>query len=255
MILHIPHSGTVVPESFLKELLLSQDELQREMGLMTDHHCNDLYRFPLAKRIVVPWTRLFCDVERFEDDLKEPMSAYGQGMYYTRTYDARPLRTDTPAGRQAALQVYRAHHAALTAAVDDELQQQGCALIVDCHSFSENALRVSPNREGFPDVCIGTDSFHTPVRYADALANCIRQSGDTVAWNHPFSGSLVPMKHYHKDGRVHSIMIEVNRRLYLCGDSPKRSSGYDRTAQLCRDMLAALAGVNAGKEANGSTTE
>jgi hypothetical protein len=36
-----------------------------------------------------------------------------------------------------------------------------------------------------------------------------------VAVDTPFSGALVPARHYRRDPRVQSVMVEVNRRLYL----------------------------------------
>ena len=36
--------------------------------------------------------------------------------------------------------------------------------------------------------------------------------------NQPFSGTIVPMKHYRKDQKVQSLMIEINRWLYLGED-------------------------------------
>ena len=42
--------------------------------------------------------------------------------------------------------------------------------------------------------------------------------GYSTARNQLFSGTIVPMKHYRKDYRVHSLIIEINRRLYLGDD-------------------------------------
>ena len=39
-----------------------------------------------------------------------------------------------------------------------------------------------------------------------------------MAQNQPFSRTIVPMKHYRKDQRVQSLMIEINRLLYLGED-------------------------------------
>ena len=39
--------------------------------------------------------------------------------------------------------------------------------------------------------------------------------GYSTARDQPFSGTIVPMKHYRKDQRVQSLMIEINRWLYL----------------------------------------
>ena len=42
--------------------------------------------------------------------------------------------------------------------------------------------------------------------------------GYSTARNQPFRGTIVPMKHYQKDRRVQSLMIEINRWLYLGED-------------------------------------
>ena len=42
--------------------------------------------------------------------------------------------------------------------------------------------------------------------------------GFSTARNQPFSGTIVPMKHHRKDQRVQSLMIEINRWLYLGED-------------------------------------
>jgi N-formylglutamate amidohydrolase len=41
------------------------------------------------------------------------------------------------------------------------------------------------------------------------------EAGYTVELNRPYSGSLVPLEFLDTEPRVQSIMIEVNRRLYL----------------------------------------
>ena len=46
----------------------------------------------------------------------------------------------------------------------------------------------------------------------------LQSFGYSTARDQPFSGSIVPMKHYHKDQRVQSLMIEINRWLYLAED-------------------------------------
>jgi len=46
--------------------------------------------------------------------------------------------------------------------------------------------------------------------------------GYDVAIDSPFSGTIVPLKHYHKDQRVTSVMIEVNRSLYASPSGFKR---------------------------------
>ena len=65
-----------------------------------------------------------------------------------------------------------------------------------------------------PDICIGTDAYHTSAELKNCLLKVFEAFGYRVAIDSPFSGSIVPLKHYHKDKRVASVMIEVNRSLY-----------------------------------------
>ena len=42
--------------------------------------------------------------------------------------------------------------------------------------------------------------------------------GYSTARDQPFSGTIVPMKHYRKDQRVQLLVIAINRWLYLGED-------------------------------------
>ena len=50
----------------------------------------------------------------------------------------------------------------------------------------------------------------------------------------------VPMEYYQKDKRVKSIMLEVNRALYLDGDTNNKSSDYNKTKEVVQGFLAFL---------------
>ena len=52
------------------------------------------------------------------------------------------------------------------------------------------------------------------AKFEKILESC----GYSSARDQPFSGTIVPMKHYNKDQRVQSLMIEINRWLYLGED-------------------------------------
>jgi len=240
MILHVPHSSTAIPEIMTRDLLISNSRLQQEIVLMTDHYCDDLYQYPGANHLVFPWSRLFCDVERFEDDTVEAMSEFGHGMFYTKTFSGDPLRVDTHEGRQEAIRLYRKHHRELTDLVDEELSCMGFSMVVDCHSFSKRVIRYHPDSTIFPDICIGTDEFHTPLCLANSLVSCAQDLGYSVSINYPFSGSMVPLKHYKKDKRVVSVMIEINRSLYLDNDTEVKSIRYGETKGLCTAILRCI---------------
>ncbi len=210
MILHIPHSSTNTNNTEF------DCDLDLELSRMTDIDTDKLFDYPGATRIVLPVSRLICDVERFEDDNLEVMASKGMGVCYRMNSFGDKLRDVTVAERESILDnYYRPHHQALTDAVDLELKEKGSALVVDCHSFSNTPLPHEDSQETpRPDICIGTDLYHTPDDLRDIVLNHFRDCGYTVKVNDPFAGTLIPMKYYRSDKRVSGIMIELNRDLY-----------------------------------------
>ena len=92
-------------------------------------------------------------------------------------------------------------------------------LIIDGHSYPALPLPYELNQTAFrPDFCIGTDDFHTSEESVATVEKIFLSYGYSTARNQLFSGTIVPMKHYRKDYRVHSLIIEINRRLYLGDD-------------------------------------
>ena len=182
---------------------------------MTDWNCDDLFDCGHAM-LCSPVSRLVCDMERFREDAQEAMSVKGMGAVYTRTSDGAILQQITAEEREDILRCYYdPHHATLTRMVDERLEIFGRCLIVDGHSFPAKPLPYEFSQDtNRPDICIGSDDFHTPAALVETTAEFLRSKRYTVAVNTPFSGTLVPMKYYRRDTKVQSIMIEINRGLY-----------------------------------------
>lgn len=229
MILHIPHSSDLMPEEFRDQIILSNDELAKELLLMTDSFTDELFGSPEASIVRFPISRLLVDVERFSEDAEEPMSKVGMGMIYTKTAHGKNLKRDLEANEKEELfEYYQKHHEELTNAVNKELKQNGKAVIIDCHSFPSNPLPCDVNQETpRPDFCIGTDSFHTPSELTEILGNNIKNKGYSLGINIPYEGTIVPMDYYRKDSRVISIMIEVNRNLYMDEQSGMKIESFE----------------------------
>ena len=245
VVLHIPHASRVIPDDIRPSLLLSNDDIEAELLRMTDAYTDDLFgsALPHAPVIVFGVSRLVVDPERFEDDGDEPMAAMGMGAVYERTSDGRPLRRPPSPGERSALleRFYRPHHARLTAAVDDALGRSDRCVVIDGHSFPSVPLPYeldqSPDR---PDICIGTDDFHTPPALGAAAVAAVRAAGWSVAVDRPFSGALVPRAHYRNDSRVTAVMVEVNRRLYMDEATGHHLPQFTAVANRLRSVLTTL---------------
>lgn len=242
-ILHIPHASKTIPDCVRKTFLLSDSELHDELIRMTDSFADELFvcEHASARRVVFPVSRLVVDPERFPDDHQEPMAAKGMGAVYRRTSDGRPLRKalSNQERRDLIATYYQPHHEVLTAAVQMALVARGCCLILDCHSFSSKPLPHEPDQSpDRPDICIGADEYHTPGWLSDMGISLFGGSGYRVAVNRPFSGTLVPETFRGVDPRVLSIMIEVNRSLYMDERTGERHAGFDPLRQMLERAIA-----------------
>jgi len=246
IILHIPHASKLVPPEERKAVILSDEELDAELLRMTDHYTDELFAPPDARFVPVcyGYSRLVVDPERFPDDEQEPMVEKGMGAIYTHSSRGARLRLkpDSAVRRRMLDTFYRPHHRQLELAVHAAVDCHGKALIVDCHSFPQRPSPYehdqSPER---PDICIGTDDFHTPVKLADVIVGLFRERGYSVEVNRPFAGTLVPLSRYRKDDRVTAVMIELNRRLYMNETTGGRSPGLAGLAKVVGEILLTFA--------------
>ncbi len=226
-ILHIPHSSRIIPPAARTSILLSDEALAREVLRMTDSFTDELFQVDpsLAIPVVFPVSRLVLDPERFLDDSLEPMAKRGMGAVYTLTSDGDTLRMEGNTSERERLiaEYYGPHHHHLTDVVQAALDRWKSCLIIDCHSFTSvplpHELDQSPDR---PEICIGTDEFHSPKNLEMRAIELFERAGFRTFLNRPFPGALVPMAFYRRDVRVRAIMVEVNRRLYMDEASGQR---------------------------------
>jgi N-formylglutamate deformylase len=216
-ILHIPHSKTEIP--FYDKF--NMDYIEDETKLLVDHDTDKIFDIPNVESLVFEYNRIFCDVERLDDE-DEPLFEVGRGFYYTKTDDGKDLRIlDNNLKNKIKTDFYDKHHNKLIDMVEDRLNKFGSALIVDCHSFNDVPLNSDLDKtEDRPDISLGVDYFHTPEWLNNKLKLYFEKNNLSVKINSPYSGTIIPLKYYNKDKRVMGIMIEVNKKLYL-GDEDK----------------------------------
>ena len=204
-LIHIPHASVRIPDDCRSRFLLDPES---EFPYMTDWFTDELFDLP-AQSLMFPISRLVCDVERFRDDRLEEMSRRGMGACYTHTHNGKQMRHLTRVQRESILhRWYDPHHAQLTSLVRERLQRSGSCTVLDCHSFSPVPLPYEPDRNpDRPDICIGTDAFHTPAELTDRLVHAFRAMGCRVSINRPYAGTMVPLEFYKTDARVRSVMI------------------------------------------------
>lgn len=235
VIVNVPHSSVFIPEEELR--FFDKRKLSHELMVMTDHFCDNLFDAG-SEMLRFPVSRLVCDFERFRDDADEPMAAVGMGVCYEKCSDLSRLRCVSQKHKEELLRkYYDTYHKMFELSVEERLGVFGRCLIIDGHSFHASPLTYEPDQNPErPDICIGTDEYHTPQELSGFVADYFEKYGYTVAINRPFAGTILPMKYYRKDPRVKSLMIEINRRLYMDADG-KIIPGYAEVKKAISDCL------------------
>lgn len=225
-VIHLPHCGTKIPKEYISDYYLSSEELQNNIFQYADYLTDELYRAFVHEfdHVINPYSRLFMDPERFFDDTKESMQIkHGLGWFYENAIlEKKPLRTTK--NKKEIIKYYKEHHNKLLSLVDKYLELHNQCTIIDCHSFSNERYWFHDKNLKLPDICIGFDEYHKDEAFVDTILNEFKEYN--IAINTPYAGSLVPEQYYLKDSRVKSVMIEVNKKLYLEDDNITKSDNF-----------------------------
>lgn len=232
ILIHIPHNSYTIPHEYRALFYLKDDELFHEQLKMSDSYTDELFNVKAVQKLVFPVSRLVCDVERFRDEEDEEMTKQGMWVCYTKTSDCKDLKRVNDKHKQEILQkYYDKHHLNFEKQVSQMLKQGQC-LIIDAHSFSSAPLPYELHSQEFrPDICIGTDSFHTPEKVRKYFYNAFSDLGYKVGINTPFCGTIVPLKFYKKNKNVRSVMLEINRSLYMDESTGKKNKYFSKLKQ------------------------
>lgn len=244
VMIHVPHASTMIPEILLDSYMIEREHLTYELLRMTDHFTDELFDIgeDIAARLVFPVSRLVVDPERFDNDDQEPMSGKGMGAVYTKTSDGQNLRSRDPSLRKQLMDsYYYPHHQKLLEVINASLVSHGQCLIIDAHSFASKPLpHEFDQRPHRPDICIGTDTFHTPPWLTQVATEVFQTQGLQVEVDRPFAGSIVPQSHYQREPRVRSIMVEINRALYMCEQTGSKLPTFPQVAVKVKTALMDL---------------
>ena len=193
IVLHIPHASKHIPDEYIKYFTLSKKDLEIELLKITDHFTDKLFDVSgdNIHQLKFHSSRLLVDVERFEKDELEPMFKVGMGCVYEKTHDGNSLKNIENIKDELINKFYKKHQEHFTEIVDKKLIENNKVLIIDCHSFPKSPLPYELSQEtNRPEICIGTDNFHTSEKLRNSLGELFEKSNFTVKYNEPFKGSI-----------------------------------------------------------------
>lgn len=173
----------------------------------TDFLFLGLSREENVETIIFPYSRFVCDAERLKND---PLEGKGNGIIYTEN-DGYKRSSLTDSQKEEIMNLWESHQEKLSNAIENEN-----TIIVDCHSF--------PSEIYDCDICIGhNDDWSYDKKIVDGVVKIFKKRGYKVEVNKPYSNAITPPKEFH----YKSIMIEVNKRIYM----------YEKTLKLTNDSL------------------
>jgi len=224
LLLHVPHSSTLFPV----ESKVCFDDLDDEERLLIDYYTDELFipeqTGEKIDAIVFPYCRLFCDVERLVND---PLEKEGLGISYSRWVEEDRYRETLRSfsSMSSAFKLYSDFH---TEASLKLIEARGNILLIDCHSFSSVPNLLNSNPPDI-DICIGYNDDETRPNKV-VIGNIVqyfKSLGYKVGINTPFSNS----KTFSVPSKYHSVMIEINKKLYMDELTREKSGGYNKLKQ------------------------
>lgn len=215
LLVHIPHASLRIPYICKRRLIKN---IKKENVFMSDYLVDRLVSKSI-KCIKFRYSRMFCDVERFNSD-EEVMNNYGMGVVYTKESNGEDFIVFDDEYRSAVIEnYYNKHHDMLNKKVSNIIDKYNKCILIDLHSFSDLFVKKMFDKEGSPDVCIGVENTYTSKLLALKTIKHFEKYNYSVKVNYPYEGSIIPNKYFEVyDNRLDTIMIELNKRIYLNGD-------------------------------------
>jgi N-formylglutamate amidohydrolase len=233
IVLHIPHSSTAFPNG-----KYSFEDLDEEERLLVDYYTDELFvPEQEAKNIcqmAFPYRRLYCDVERLIND---PLEKDGLGISYSRWVSRKDghgevLRSFS--GKREAFALYSDFHSEVSKKI---VGLSGNILLIDCHSFSALPNLLNSNPPDI-DICVGYNDDGTCPNKA-VIGNIVqyfKSLGYKIGINEPFSNS----KTFSVPVAYHSVMIEVNKKLYMNEQTMEKTEGFVKLNMEIQNLYSLL---------------
>ena len=212
-LIHIPHISSYIPDEYISDYIIPKEEVIRVAETMKDHHIEGLLEDIHPDNMVIfDYSRVFCDVERFNSP-NEEMNDIGMGVLYTHTHDLMEMRRVK--NKEEILVYYNQHHDLLNKKCEELLDKYNEVIFIDLHSYNNTPLKYEKHRDlKRPDICIGIEEYHSDETMINKITDLIDKFGYSWSINEPFIGCLIPSKYYLSDKRVKGFMFEVNKDVF-----------------------------------------
>ncbi len=237
-----PHSGNIYPADFMYACpthILRQAE---------DAFVDDLYAHVARSGgtlIAAKFPRSYIDVNRAVDDIDPQLLAsswpgalrqsekgrVGMGLVRRICRPGMPVYARRLSVREIQSRIetyYVPYHAALRASLDALWQRFGAVWHVNCHSMPSGIVS-GPPFQGRADIVLGDRDGTTCHKEFTAFAHgFFEHLGYAVRLNDPYKGVEIVRRYGDPVRGVHSLQIEISRRLYMDEEKLVPNENYNQ---------------------------
>ena len=68
LLIHIPHASLCLPPDFWRDVAVDREVIEKNLHFMADYKVDELVRDIDCHKAIAKYSRLYCDVERFQND-------------------------------------------------------------------------------------------------------------------------------------------------------------------------------------------
>ena len=68
LLIHIPHTSLRLPQDFWRDATVDREIIEHNLRFMADYKVDELARDIDCHKVITKYSRLYCDVERFQND-------------------------------------------------------------------------------------------------------------------------------------------------------------------------------------------
>ena len=232
-----PHSGLYKPDDF--NYACSEHDIDSLADLFIDELFHETpqmgYTFLRAEcsRAYIDFNRTLEDIDLnlLSDIWPYPIarngrSQYGVGLVFRSAGEKEIYQNKICAQdiQQRINEYYIPYHKALNAQIDALYRDFQDVIHINCHSFpSKSSYRK------LPDIVLGDRLGTTCAPHIiKGLQSIIEAYGYEVAINHPYQGQAIIQSIGAPTKGIHSVQIEINRKLYMNEQKQKKSRNFNK---------------------------
>jgi N-formylglutamate amidohydrolase len=243
LVLDSPHSGQWLPDDF--GAVLPAEALREGEDCFID----ELYTPATARGVpllAATFARTYLDPNRHAADIDAELlaapwpgplqpsgkAAVGKALIWRTLDDGRPIydrRLSVEEVRARIEGFHAPYHAALRTLLDRAHERFGVVHHINCHSMNAVGGAMAEGGGGVPraDIVLGDrDGTTCAPAFTAFVREVFEGFGYSVKVNDPFKGVELVRAYADPARGRHSLQVEINKRLYMEGNTLRKSAGF-----------------------------